>query len=83
MKKAQHFMTTTAAAMLSLQIASAEGVKANNAQPEAAAGQKQAPGSLRGPDGFTPQESSPANGGINIRSATGSGTGCKCRGAFG
>jgi hypothetical protein len=28
---------------------------------------------LRGPDGFTPQESSPANGGINVPSTTGQG----------
>jgi len=43
-----------------------QGVKTDNVQ-RGAAEQKQAPGGLRGPDGFTPQESSPTNGGINVR----------------
>ena len=49
-----------------------QGVKTDNVQ-RGAAEQKQAPGGLRGPDGFTPQESSPTNGGINVRSTTGQG----------
>jgi len=56
-----------------ISVVSAQGVKTDNPQSGAAAEQKQAPGGLRGPDGFTPQESSPANGGINVRSTTGQG----------
>ena len=74
MRKALHFMTIAAVAMLGAHIASAQGVKTDRAQSGAAAEQKQGPGGLRGPDGFTPQESSPANGGINVRSTTGQGS---------
>jgi Protein of unknown function (DUF1236) len=42
-------------------------------QAGSTAEQKKAPQDLRGPDGFTPQESSPANSGINVRSTTGQG----------
>ena len=73
MEKAQLFMTMAAAIVLGAHVASAQGVKTDNAQSGAAAEQKQAPGGLRGPDGFTPQESSPANGGINVPSTTGQG----------
>ena len=66
MQKAQHFMTMAAAVVLGAHVASAQGIKTDNAQSGSAAEQKQAPGGLRGPDGFTPQESSPANGGINV-----------------
>ena len=75
LQKARHFMTMAAAAavVLGVHVAYAQDVKTDNAQSGAAAEQKQAPGGLRGPDGFTPQESSPANGGINVRSTTGQG----------
>ena len=72
-RKALHFMTMAAAVVLGAHFASAQGVKTDNAQSGSAAEQKQAPGGLRGPDGFTPQESSPTNGGINVRSTTGQG----------
>jgi len=54
MEKAQLFMTMAAAIVLGAHVASAQGVKTDNAQSGAAAEQKQAPGGLRGPDGFTP-----------------------------
>jgi hypothetical protein len=73
MQKAQHFMTMAAAVVLGAHVASAQGIKTDNAQSGSAAEQKQAPGGLRGPDGFTPQESSAANGGINVPSTTGQG----------
>jgi len=73
MQKAQHFMTMAAAVVFGAHVASAQGIKTDNAQSGSAAEQKQAPRGLRGPDGFTPQESSPANGGINVPSTTGQG----------
>lgn len=59
MTKAPHFRTMAAVLVLGTSVASAQGTKIGDA-----------PESLRGPDGFTPQESSPANGGINVRTTT-------------
>ena len=74
MTKAPPIMTMAAVLVLGAFAASAQGIKTDdNARPGSSAEQKQAPGDLRGPDGFTPQESSPANGGINVRSTTGQG----------
>lgn len=61
--------------MLGTNVASTQGTKTgDNMQAGSKAEQKKAPESLRGPDGFTPQESSPANGGINVRTTTGQGS---------
>jgi uncharacterized protein DUF1236 len=74
-KKAPHFMTMAAVLVFSTFAASAQLIKTgDNMQAGSTAEQKKAPESLRGPDGFTPQESSPANGGINVRSTTGQGS---------
>ena len=69
MKTAPHFMTMAAVLVLGTSVASAQGIKTDDhGQAGSTAEQKKAPQDLRGPDGFTPQESSPANGSINVRS---------------
>ena len=73
MQNPLHFMIMATAIVLGAHIASAQGVATDNPQAGFATEQKQAPDGLRGPDNFTPQESSPSNGGINIRSTTGQG----------
>ena len=77
MTKAPHIMTMAAVLVVGTSVASAQGIKTgdnDNMQAGSTAEQKKAPESLRGPDGFTPQESSPANGGISVRRTTGQGS---------
>jgi Protein of unknown function (DUF1236) len=80
MNKAPLLVTMAAMLVLGTSVASAQGIKTDDhGQAGSTAEQKKAPQDLRGPDGFTPQESSPANGGINVRSTTGQGPAASAR----
>lgn len=58
-------MALAAAVALGAEVALAQGTRTDATGSPAAP--KENPAGLRGPDGFTPQESSPANGGLNVR----------------
>ena len=69
MRKILQFTTVAIAVMsASAHIAFAQGTGTD--AKSGAPARKEAPADIRGPDGFTPQESSPANGGLNVRGET-------------
>jgi hypothetical protein len=74
MRKTPHLLTIAATLGLGTHIAFAQGAGTGDATTAPPAAQTKSPADLRGPDGFTPQESSPANGGIDLRSTTGQGS---------
>ena len=77
MRKVLHLMTVAVTIGLTIAFGASaaftQGVVTGGAKPGSPAAQKEASAGQRGPDGFTPQESSPANGGLNVRSTTGQG----------
>ncbi|HZP69184.1 MAG TPA: DUF1236 domain-containing protein [Pseudolabrys sp.] len=73
MRKTLQLLATAAVTVFGAHIALAQGGRTDGAATAPPAAEKNSPADLRGPDGFTPQESSPANGGLNVRSTTGQG----------
>jgi hypothetical protein len=70
MRKTPQLLAMAATLALGTHIALAQGAKTG----DSTTAQTKSPADLRSSDGFTPQESSPANGGINLRSTTGQGS---------